>query len=306
MPLFDQPPLIDFSSFQSTLQKDLELVSTLHESEYNAPLITNYTTAMQNIFYISATITIAFVLLMIALRNTSKVRGGGTSPSNLPDERKLHIAYQATNLCVNLILGLYGIYHYNFTLPSMNDLTVTERIVGFDHNLMFICSQIGYNLWSLPVGYFFMNETAAMMGHHIATITVSLISGLSTTGFRYHTVFFFGLIEISSVPLAVMNFCKNNKDLAQEYCPTVRDIIRPIFAAMFLTTRVLMWTPNMRDVLRSAMMLLWTSPSWFTSIVLFLFILSASFLTFLQFFWGYKIVKGIADKLQSMKKVKTL
>ena len=304
MPLFDQPPLLNLSSLQSTIQKDLELVSTLHESEYNAPLISNYSTAMQNIFYISASITVAFVSFIAALRNISKKKLGTTSSSSyLPDERKLRIAYQATNLCVNLILGLYGIYHYNFTLPPMNDLTVTERIVGFDHNLMFICFQIGYNLWSLPVGYFLMNESAAMLGHHIATVTVSLISGLSTTGFRYHTVFFFGLIEISSVPLAIMNFCKNNKDLAQEYCPRVRDTIRQIFAAIFLTTRVLMWTPNMRDVLRSAMMLLWTSPSWFTSIILFLFILSALFLTFLQFFWGYKIVKGLIGMVQKTKKV---
>ena len=197
-----------------------------------------------------------------------------------------------TNLFVNLCLVLYGIYYYNATVPKMSSLPVTHWIVGFHQYNTFV-----YNLWSLPVGYFLVGK----LGHHIATICVSLISALSTFGFRYYTPFFFGLIEISSVPLSIMNFCKKNKEWTKKHCPFLGEIIRPIFAIMFLTTRVFMWTPNIYDVLRSSFMLLLSSSSFLTKLVLGLFIVCVAFLTSLQYYWGWLITKGILKLLEGLK-----
>lgn len=293
-------PHYNLSSFQLGLRKDLELVSALHENAYEPPFVANFALYMQHICVVFACISFAFVMFVVALRDL-------TTEKKITQQRKFQIAYQATNLCVNLTLGLYGIYHYNATLPHIKNLTVAERIVGFEDYLIFSCIQIGYNLWSLPVGYFLINETAAMMFHHIATICVSVVSGISTTGLRYYAVFFLGVIEISSVPLALMNFCKSNKELANEYFPRTKELIRPIFAAMFLTTRVLMWTPNILSVVRTVGMLLWTSTSFQTSFALVMLVISAAYLTMLQYYWGYLITKGLIDMFfKSMdKKLKT-
>eukprot|EP01083_Nonionella_stella_P244018 849758_1 len=137
---------------------------------------------------------------------------------NIQSQSINFIAVRSTNLLVNLVFGTYGFYHYNFTLPGMSTLKVTERIVGFQQYANFPCIQIGYNLWSIPAGVVIIGDDAAMIGHHIATICVSAISAFATTGFRYHAPFFFGLIEVSSVLLAIVNYCKENKEWSDKYC----------------------------------------------------------------------------------------
>ena len=294
---------LGLESAQSSIINDLELVSALHHmdksgsdsllqhQQHQEPL----EESLRTMICVCATITIVFYTIRASLQPLCK-------RWNIPShQNKIQIAYQMTNLCVNLCLGLYGIYHYNATVPRMSSLPVTHRIVGFHQYNTFAWTQIGYNLWSLPVGYFLVGESKAMLGHHVATICVSLISALSTFGFRYYTPFFFGLIEISSVPLSIMNFCKKNKEWTKKHCPFLGEIIRPIFAIMFLTTRVFMWTPNIYDVLRSSFMLLLSSSSFLTKLVLGLFIVCVAFLTSLQYYWGWLITKGILKLLEGLK-----
>lgn len=214
-------------------------------------------------------------------------------------------AYQFTNMSVNLFLGLYGIYHYYASVPQMHLVPITERIRGFPEFAIFGALQTGYNLWSLPIG-FVMKEPMAMVGHHIAVLCVGSLSCFSVHGFRYHAPFFFGVIEISSVPLSIMNFCKDNKDMKLKIGKNSKGdfpleklggIIRPIFAITFLLVRVILWSPQILDVLRISGLLGYTCPSgdYVCRTALGSFWLSALFLTLLQFFWGSLVVKGILN-----------
>lgn len=299
--------MINFSSFHSSFVNDLELISALHRGETSTSTSNNdgvfeSADAVRIVVSVTATISIVFAIAFATLNAISKLW-------NLRGQNFVHVSYQVTNLCVNLFLGCYGIYIYNFAIPEKSELLITERITGFSHHSIFAFLQIGYNLWSLPVGCFLVKESTAMLCHHVATIFVSLFSVYCNCGFRYYQPFFFGLVEISSVPLAIMNFCKSNKEWTKQHCPNLGEMIRPIFAAMFLTTRVFMWTPNMYDVLRSTMMLFWTSQSVSSKVALGFFGLACVFLTSLQYFWGLLITKSIIKaicglKLKRVKEVK--
>jgi len=287
------PIVLDFEFMQSTLMSDLGLVSalqsgTISEEVHDRP---DYEHIIICIFFIISTISIA---IRTFFHHNKKNLNIQASKADL-------ISYQATNMLVNLFLGLFGLYSYNFCLPDMSTLLITHRIVGFHQFKTFACAQIGYNLWSLPVGYFIVGENTAMMGHHLATIAVSSISLYGRFCFGYHIPFFFGLIEISSVPLAIMNFCKGNPEIAKKYFPYLGAIVRPIFAVSFLTTRVCMWTPAIYDVLRSTVMLCWTCTSVVNQICLGLFFISVTFLTILQYYWGSLVVKGLLKVFQSVQ-----
>jgi hypothetical protein len=44
-----------------------------------------------------------------------------------------------------------------------------------------------------------------MLMHHVTVIVVASMTLLMTNGFRYWIPYFFGIMEISSIPLAIMN-----------------------------------------------------------------------------------------------------
>ena len=204
-------------------------------------------------------------------------------------------AYQITNMTINLFLGVYGIYTFYFSLPDLESVEITARIAGFKEYATFGAIQCGYNIWALPVGFIWMGEPKSMLMHHIAVIIVAGISCFGTCGLRYHAPFFFGVIEISSVPLALMNFCKNNKDIVESRFPRLLPGCRITFSVFFVLVRVIMWTPLIKDVLYSSGLLVYSCRDVTCVVGVGSFWLSSLFLTILQYYWATLIVKGYLD-----------
>ena len=92
-------------------------------------------------------------------------------------------SYQVTNLLTNATLGLYGI-HVHLGLDSNE--TLQDKIHGYPHMKSFALGQMGYQLWAIPVGVLFVDETASMLVHHVAVICVASTSAFLTSGFRYY------------------------------------------------------------------------------------------------------------------------
>lgn len=218
-------------------------------------------------------------------------------------ERKnemLKIAYQCTNLTVNLCLGLFGLYHYSYLSP-ISTVPIEERISGYEEYDIFGAIQVGYNLWALPIGAYFVGEKKEMLIHHIFVIVVGSTSVFSRNGFRYHAPFFFGVIEISSVPLALWNFTKSNPDLAEKYLPKLAR--SPfVFIILFLVTRIFLWTPQMLDVLTLAGILYGNCTAISCKVLTSAFLVSSVMLSILQYYWAYLIVKGLVRRLKTMNK----
>jgi hypothetical protein len=202
----------------------------------------------------------------------------------------LKASYQLTNLLVNLILGLTGIYYEVFKVHD--EEPVIKMIMGYDDLRLFAIAQIGYQAWALPIGLFFVGETTSMLIHHVAVICVASTSAFLHCGFRFFTPYFYGVIEISSVPLSIMNAFKNNPKWIDAR-PDLYSTIRLVFGLTFLLVRVIMWTPFYWKFFSLAMMLLYSTEMGSTKIILALFNFSSVVITFLQYFWASKIISAM-------------
>ena len=214
--------------------------------------------------------------------------------------KKRKVCYQLTNLLNNSGLGLAGLY-YEFQMQK-EATTSQETVSGNLHLVFFSAWQLGYQLWAIPVGLFWVKESVPMLLHHFTVIMVSSMSGFLDNGLRYWTPFFYGLIELSSVPLAVMNAFKQNKHLIDLY-PVHYQRVRVVFALAFLYLRVVMFVPRHYMYLRDQMMLWRDCPLFWYRVFMAACWISSVVLLLLQLYWASIIVKGLmAVQYKDLKK----
>jgi TLC domain len=158
--------------------------------------------------------------------------------------------------------------------------------------VVFSAVQIGYQLWAIPLGLYYVQESWPMLLHHGTVVVCASMSGFLTLGFRYWTPFFYGLVELSSVPLAVMNCCKDHVVLQQRY-PTFYGRVRLAFAISFLYIRVVLFVPRQYYFLRDHYLLFSTSPIRLYQAYMATVWLSSFFLLNLQLYWASLIVQGL-------------
>ena len=199
-------------------------------------------------------------------------------------------AYQITNFVVNGTLGVLGLYYFNYVLQS--NPTIETRVLGDRAVFPMPCIQFGYNLWALPVGLTLVGESTAMLLHHVAVLLASTMSALVTTGHSWYSPFMYGILELSSVPLAIMNAFKNNPHYIQKY-PATYTSIRYIFAFSFLYIRWYLYLPLKYDLLRTLCFTVMSHQS--TPVIAFMGLTwcASFFLCLLQLMWGFLILKGI-------------
>ncbi|KAL3786148.1 hypothetical protein HJC23_010722 [Cyclotella cryptica] len=276
---------------------DESLFAKIHEAPTFLPQHENEE-SIRGILYVTAVITVLHYLILLLMIKTNYQRDGSkatASSDETKEKEKQSLAawkasYQSTNLLVNLTLGCLGIY---YELSSQHtDRSITNKIIGYPTIRYFAIIQIGYQLWALPVGILKVGETPSMIVHHLAVMCVAGVSAFLSCGFRYFTPFFYGVIEISSVPLSVMNAFKHNPRWIERY-PSVYSNVRLLFGVTFLIVRVVLWTPFYWDFITLAMMLLRSSEAGSTKVILALFNLSSIVLTMLQYFWASKIVSAM-------------
>jgi len=266
-----------------------EELSSLHSHPIFMPKTFLEQRGLEIFIVIIACVLLHFMILSVLKRN---------KPSS-KDIECWRESTQLLNMVVNFYLGILGIYYHVFLRTSTEPLENTAN--QWEHFAIFGVGQAGYQLWSIAVGIIKIKEPFTMIMHHISVVCVALISVVFTNGFRYYTAFFYGVAEISSVPLALMNIFKNNPALVQKH-PTWNLIIKMAFAVSFLSVRVIYWTPLMFTFLRLSYSLSSTCPTMLCFVYLRLFMLCASFLTFLQWHWAWKIIKGLLLLTGLMKK----
>ena len=261
------------------------------------------------------------------------------TPWTFSKSERQKLCYQMTNFIVNLCFSGWGLY-YEFVYNGSNTrsilsssssssllllqtppqqqsdrIPVEATIVGYNDFVYISAAQIGYQLWSIPIGIYLIQESIPMIVHHVTVIVCASMSGFLRYGFRYYTPFFYGMVELSSLPLAMMNAFKDHPNTLQYYYPKTNANIRYLFAAIFLYIRIVLFIPKKYCFLRDHI-LLWTSihqryPTkyhhdgtevlsrddariivlyqCFMAIVSF----SAFFLLLLQIYWAVLIMKGI-------------
>lgn len=208
---------------------------------------------------------------------------------------KTKISYQITNVFFNLSVGMVGLYLEYWILPTLSCFhgTSLDRI-SFNHEELYLVSamQLGYQFWAIPVGIFYVGESSQMIMHHFAVVISTSLSGFMTVGFRYYTPFFYGIMELSSLPLSLMNAFKDNPEWIKKY-QVAYNITRLVFAVCFLLIRVVLCASRWPPFLWDNFIFMYTRQlGWYKLYLLVQWSLAA-FLAYLQLFWGFLIVKGI-------------
>ncbi len=216
---------------------------------------------------------------------------------------KTKICYQITNVCFNLSVGIVGLYLEYWILPTLSSFhgSSIDRM-SLNHEELYLVSamQLGYQCWAIPVGILYVGESSEMIMHHFAVVISTSLSGFMTVGFRYYTPFFYGIMELSSLPLSLMNAFKDNPEWIKKY-PAAYDATRLSFAVCFFTIRVILCASRWPPFLWNNFIFMYTRKLGWYKLYLIVQWSLAAFLAYLQLFWASLIAKGIFKTVTNKK-----
>jgi len=197
-----------------------------------------------------------------------------------------YTAHQVIVLPLMINLVLHGTAEWFFSNEKQHDSTAEQRIV---QGSCFSDLIVGIMVWDIPVTLLTPQlRNLPMMLHHVAMlVTASLSLGVWSDGkglFGYYAPFFFGISEISTLPLVVMDLM-TYKGLASPAW------LGPLFAFLFLTVRAIYFPyvsvtrvlPDIKEV---------TSKGIYPKALHAMAVLNVLF-TLLQLYWGALVVQEL-------------
>eukprot|EP00545_Synedropsis_sp_CCMP1620_P003237 CAMPEP_0119005256 /NCGR_PEP_ID=MMETSP1176-20130426/1614_1 /TAXON_ID=265551 /ORGANISM="Synedropsis recta cf, Strain CCMP1620" /LENGTH=282 /DNA_ID=CAMNT_0006957045 /DNA_START=213 /DNA_END=1057 /DNA_ORIENTATION=+ len=236
----------------------------------------------------TAIVTLVNFMAIVAVRSYS------------PQARKgevYYAAYKLTFFISNTWIAFLGLYYY-VTVIETNP-SIEQIAMGFKESIYpIMCVQAGKNLWAIPAGMIMIEESMVKQIHHISVLLVAFASSSFTCGFSYFLPLMFGVFEISSIPLAIVELFKDNPGLIKRY-PSEYTLLRLVFAASFLYIRWYLFLPGIWDFLRLSgfaiisiegtrpLVLLLASLTW----------IACCFLGALQIYWGVLIVNSVVKAM---------
>mmetsp|Transcript_26922 Transcript_26922/g.45449 ORF Transcript_26922/g.45449 Transcript_26922/m.45449 type:complete len:269 (-) Transcript_26922:213-1019(-) len=137
--------------------------------------------------------------------------------------------------------------------------------------------------------------------HHIAS---GLCAFFSMHPFlQYYGLFFYGVPEVSSVPLTIVSLSKSFPFIKEDY-PRLHNIGKWTFGVLFIIIRLVMWTYTSAFYWIDIVRLLTSDEPPHSMFVVGFFCFSNLLLTSMQYFWGYKIIRQMLNGGHEVKKVK--
>ena len=196
----------------------------------------------------------------------------------------------------------YAAYHG--TILWLFDEQISSMHAGSYVDRLYSLSQPAWELNRFMVGFQLYDlcssalepslRKAEHLAHHSSTMLTAM-GGAAFGGpyFTFYSAFFFGFTEVSSVPLAFVDLFRQLPKLANLF-PIFNELSRTLFAVSFLIIRVgcfpyLMVTKWWPDVAAAYSAGDVRCPGYTFAWMIF----SSTFLTFLQLFWGYKIIRVV-------------
>lgn len=180
------------------------------------------------------------------------------------------------------VAGCYGWYKDSESLSNDKFYGSSEFVVNH-----LIYPMISYQGWNFLLCLFNRDLCdPAMLGHHAVTAALAYF-GLAPY-LHYMGLFYFGIAELTNVPLTVVDIFKYFPDLAKQY-PILNDLCRYSFALSFIILRLIVWPIFSYTYFWTGSIDLIRSEKAHSLFVVIFFLSANVFLTFLQFFWGSKI-----------------
>lgn len=191
------------------------------------------------------------------------------------------------------------VWLYDAGIAAMDGATYVERLYGAHDASWSLCRfMIGFQIYDLlATGLEPSLRKAEHLAHHSATLLTALAAG-SAGGpyFGYYGSFFFGFTEISSVPLFLVDLFRQLPNLAEGALgAALNEASRTGFAVAFLPIRCVWFPWVMVSKFWPDMYAAWSNADVRMAGLAFGWMaFSSAFLTFLQLFWGYKIIRVVA------------
>mmetsp|Transcript_5982 Transcript_5982/g.18397 ORF Transcript_5982/g.18397 Transcript_5982/m.18397 type:complete len:283 (-) Transcript_5982:499-1347(-) len=134
--------------------------------------------------------------------------------------------------------------------------------------------------------------------HHGLTLATALC-GLSGPYLMYQAGFFFGLVEISSVPLVFVDLFRKYPALHEKskIGDALNEFVRLSFAVTFLLIRCVMWPVVVMQLVLD-LISVYRAGQLQGGFQMMIFGCTCSVLTFLQLYWGYKVVAATVKMLK--------
>eukprot|EP00931_Biecheleriopsis_adriatica_P065738 TRINITY_DN40217_c0_g1_i1.p1 TRINITY_DN40217_c0_g1~~TRINITY_DN40217_c0_g1_i1.p1 ORF type:complete len:267 (-),score=45.10 TRINITY_DN40217_c0_g1_i1:161-931(-) len=210
-------------------------------------------------------------------------------------------AYNMAHLAPVIAICYYGIVG-RLDWITKQPGTLEERMYGFDPAAEKVCLlQIALNTF-VTIFTLVSRDKALLkpelLGHHTVTIACMLLClhpfGHSRVGI------FFGLTELSTIPLNIVDTFKNFKGLAAMY-PALATASRVTFGLSFLVLRVLL-TGIVSYDFQLDLLELYQTGSAHSLVAVAFSSLSNGFVVALQLYWAMLIIKGLVKMINGKAK----
>jgi hypothetical protein len=159
---------------------------------------------------------------------------------------------------------------------------------------------LSYQFWNFVIGLVMAEmRDGVMLLHHAASGLCALFS--VHPFLQYYGLFFFGVPEITSVPLTFVSMTKSFPFLKTDY-PYIYEMSKWSFGVLFLLIRLVLWTYVSVFYWIDTVHLIQegTAHSMF---VVGYYCFANVVLTSMQYFWGYKIITQIMNDGKEVKTV---
>ena len=199
-------------------------------------------------------------------------------------------AYNLVVFLVNSTCAYEGTRYFLDGTAGALDTTHISRLYAMSPKFRFLGTlTAGFEIYNtLAVILFSDYRTFAFIGHHATTLLLALF-GFNPSLLHYYGFFFFGIVQISSAPLALAEvFTLFNAS-------SLHAASLGVFAISFLIVRSIAWPIVSIRFWRDTMVAMQTSERSLGPLAMYL--AANVFLTGLQVVWTGSVVRGIFDAL---------
>lgn len=203
------------------------------------------------------------------------------------------VAVQVVSFISTLVLSLLGIAGL-IRIDTFATSSAYDRVFSFHPiSLALAWVIIAYQCYSLFCSlYFSYLRQLAPICHHVGVIVIGLL-GLHPL-YHPYGIFFFGLVELSSLPLCFIDIFKVAPHLIADH-PQFYSSARLLFASLFLIFRVFFWLPMTYLFWKDSLSVIHQANAVLNNLVVFM--IGNVLLTALQLLWAVRVVKGIYKAL---------
>ena len=157
---------------------------------------------------------------------------------------------------------------------------------------------LAFQLWDFIVSLFHAKLRAPEFLAHHAMAALLSYWGIALPYCHYYAVFYFGLSELSSVPLALVDLCKFFPELAR-LVPGLDIAAKTLFAVLFIAVRDVAWAFVTVSVWRDSVVSYTAGDAPFKHVLVAVLVINV-FFTALQLVWTKKLIEGIVRTIQGV------